>query len=137
MAPKRNKRIFKLAPYRRPAPQGDYFSDLPYEAQQCAQRLLWQWCKKWGTDLPRGAWRSSLRRRGGWPFTRSIQLGGIGCDAGAAGWPRRRITGCEGSTPPPWRQRRAAESCNPIRRRPKGERVRSTLCPPACFRDEL
>ena len=52
MTPNRNNRIFKLAPYQRPAPQGDYFSDLPYEAQQSALRLLWKWCLGEADALP-------------------------------------------------------------------------------------
>ena len=94
---KRNRRIPGLEPYRRPAPQGDYFSDLPYEAQQCAQRLLWQWCKKWGTDLPpwrlailvararrlalhplNSAWGKRMRcRRGGLASQKDYRLRGI------------------------------------------------------------
>ncbi|MDR5730382.1 MAG: hypothetical protein RB191_23490 [Terriglobia bacterium] len=122
MTPNRNKRIFNLDLYRRPAPQGDYFSDLPYEAQQRAQRLLWKWCQKWGTDLPPwrlailvararrlalhpldSAWGKRLRcRRGGLAAQKNYRLRGINPTAKATEARRRKL-----QANPPQPQRRA------------------------------
>jgi hypothetical protein len=122
MAPKRNKRIPALDPYRRPAPRGNYFSDLPYEAQQRAQRLLWKWFQKWGTDLPpwrlailvararrlalhplTSAWGKRMRcRRGGLAAQEDCRLRGIEPTAKATAARRRKL-----QTNPPEPRRRA------------------------------
>lgn len=111
MARTQNKRIPALDPYRRPAPQGDYFSDLPYDAQQRAQRLLWKWCQKWGTDLPQwrlailtararrlglhpldSTWGKRMRcRRGGLAAQKGYRLRGIDPTAKATGARRSKL----------------------------------------------
>ena len=103
-------------------PQGDYFSDLPYEAQQRAQRLLWKWCQKWGTDLPPwrlailvararrlalhpldSAWGKRMRcRRGGLASQKDYRLRGIDPTAKATAARRRKL-----QSKPPQPQRRA------------------------------
>jgi hypothetical protein len=126
---KRNRRIPGLEPYRRPAPQGDYFSDLPYEAQQRALRLLWKWCQKWGADLPPcrlailvararrlalhplgSAWGKSLRcRRGGLAAQKDYRLRGIDPTAKATAARRSRLL----TNPPQPPRREGAVYCLP------------------------
>jgi len=112
MAPKRNRRIPGLELYRRPAPRGNYFSDLlHYEDQQRAQQLLGKWCKKWGTDLPpwrfailvararrlallplNSAWGKRMRcRRGGLAAQKACRLRGINPTTKATAARRRKL----------------------------------------------
>jgi hypothetical protein len=55
---KRNRRIPALDPYRKPAPSGGPFAALNWPQQRTAEQLLWEWCQKWGTNLP--PWRLAI-----------------------------------------------------------------------------
>ena len=121
MAPKRNKRITALDPYRKPAPPGGAFASLTWPQQRAAEQLLWKWCKKWGTDLPPwrlailvararrlalhpldSAWGKSLRcRRGGLAAQKDYRLRGIDPTAKAMAARRSKLL-----TNPPQAQRR-------------------------------
>jgi hypothetical protein len=58
MAPKRNKRIPALDPYRKPAPPGGPFASLTWQQQRTAEQLLWKFCHRWGNDLP--PWKRAI-----------------------------------------------------------------------------
>jgi hypothetical protein len=58
MAPKRNKRITALDPYRKPAPPGGAFASLTWQQQRAAEQLLWKFCQRWAGNLPR--WRRAI-----------------------------------------------------------------------------
>lgn len=57
MAPKRNKRIPGLEPYRRRPPNGT-FEALPHAVRQRAQMWLWKFCQRCGNDLP--PWKRAI-----------------------------------------------------------------------------
>jgi len=119
---KRNRRIPALDPYRKPAPSGGPFAALNWPQQRTAEQLLWEWCQKWGTNLPpwrlailvararrpalhplNSAWGKQIRcRRGGLAVQKDYRLRGIDPTAKATEARRSKLL-----TNPPQPEKRA------------------------------